>query len=300
YARPILARCYDVESGSRYIDAHVELTANHLGYMQFRLCANNDFTKPVTQDCLDENLLQISSRSGKRIGKTLKLNSRHVLDIYVKLIIPDNLTCSQCVLQWSYVTANSWGCRMIDTRRRCAMGLGGQETFWACSDIAIVPDCRKLRDDKSSDPPTQHTGGQKGNNNSASLGNPRPPSNQLTCIALGHWYGQPHMGRWCELNCGSGFCPKIVVVVVVVLVEVVIVAVEIVALVLALEAVVVAVEVVIVVVVSVEVVVVVVVAVEVVIVVVVSVEVVVVVVVAVEVVVVVVVVVLVAVEVVVL
>ncbi|GFR98438.1 cell wall integrity and stress response component 4-like [Elysia marginata] len=107
YARPILAKCYDLESGSRYIDAHVELTANHLGYMQFRLCANNDFTKPVTQDCLDENLLQISSRNGKRIGKTLKLNSRHVLDINVKLRIPDNLTCSQCVLQWSYVTGKN-------------------------------------------------------------------------------------------------------------------------------------------------------------------------------------------------
>ena len=35
----------------------VELTASHFGNFYFRICANNDVTSVVTQDCLDENLL---------------------------------------------------------------------------------------------------------------------------------------------------------------------------------------------------------------------------------------------------
>ncbi|RUS86789.1 hypothetical protein EGW08_005449 [Elysia chlorotica] len=103
YARPILADCY--QYGTRHIDAHVELTANHLGYMQFRLCANNDFTKPVTQECLDEHVLDIANEDGKLIGQTYKVKSR-VMNLFFKLAIPENLTCSQCVLQWRYVTAS--------------------------------------------------------------------------------------------------------------------------------------------------------------------------------------------------
>ncbi|GFO05726.1 cell wall integrity and stress response component 4-like [Plakobranchus ocellatus] len=162
YSRPFLAKCY--QYGTRYIDAHVELTANHLGFMQFRLCPNNDFKKPVTQECLDQNLLDISNEKGKLIGKKVRIYSQ-AQDIFLKLSIPENLTCSQCVLQWRYVAGNSWGCAQTNGRRRCANGLGGQESFWACADIAIVPDCRNPRDDIPSGDRTR-ADKQEGSNNS--------------------------------------------------------------------------------------------------------------------------------------
>ena len=46
---------------SQVIDVTVLLTANHLGFFQFRICANNDVTTEVTQACLDQSLLADSS-----------------------------------------------------------------------------------------------------------------------------------------------------------------------------------------------------------------------------------------------
>lgn len=52
----------------------------------------------------------------------------------MRYLLPQELTCSQCVLQWKYLAANNWG--------RCdngssAIGCGPQEEFRACADIAI-------------------------------------------------------------------------------------------------------------------------------------------------------------------
>ena len=35
------------------INVLVEVTANHFGWFEFRLCPNNDPKKPITQQCLD-------------------------------------------------------------------------------------------------------------------------------------------------------------------------------------------------------------------------------------------------------
>ena len=40
------------------IEARVEITAAHMGYMEFRLCANNDVTTEATQECLDQTVLR--------------------------------------------------------------------------------------------------------------------------------------------------------------------------------------------------------------------------------------------------
>lgn len=48
--------------------------------------------------------------------------------------LPENVTCSQCVLQWRYIAANNWGrCENSSS----AIGCGPQEEFRACADIAI-------------------------------------------------------------------------------------------------------------------------------------------------------------------
>lgn len=48
--------------------------------------------------------------------------------------MPAYLTCTQCVLQWSYYTGNQWGICDNGTQ---AQGCGKSETFRNCADIAI-------------------------------------------------------------------------------------------------------------------------------------------------------------------
>merc|ERR1711972_369555 len=52
------------------------------------------------------------------------------------VILPADMTCSQCILQWTYTAGNDWGTCENGTQ---AVGCGPQETFRACSDIAIRP-----------------------------------------------------------------------------------------------------------------------------------------------------------------
>ncbi|ROT79001.1 hypothetical protein C7M84_002280 [Penaeus vannamei] len=44
----------------------VELTKSHLGYFEFRLCVNNDPSKIITDECLDQNLLEMADGSGTK------------------------------------------------------------------------------------------------------------------------------------------------------------------------------------------------------------------------------------------
>ena len=45
------------------IKVRVELTANHMGFFEFRLCPNNNAKKPASQMCLDENIMR-DAKSG--------------------------------------------------------------------------------------------------------------------------------------------------------------------------------------------------------------------------------------------
>ncbi|RXG73020.1 hypothetical protein Avbf_02355, partial [Armadillidium vulgare] len=44
------------------------------------------------------------------------------------------MTCSNCVIQWTYVGANNWGTCDNGTE---GMGCGPQETFKNCADVSI-------------------------------------------------------------------------------------------------------------------------------------------------------------------
>lgn len=49
-------------------------------------------------------------------------------------MLPESLTCTQCILQWRYVAGNNWGTCPNGTG---AVGCGPQEEFRACADILI-------------------------------------------------------------------------------------------------------------------------------------------------------------------
>ncbi|XP_041349372.1 uncharacterized protein LOC121368698 [Gigantopelta aegis] len=127
YATDIIARTY--ETGET-IQVKVDITANHLGWFEFRLCPHNDWTSNFTADCLQLLELADPDRSGTRY--TID-DSTGIYNILLKL--PETLTCSQCVLQWKYHTANSWG---FEPNGTGCMGCGAQEEFYGCADVAIT------------------------------------------------------------------------------------------------------------------------------------------------------------------
>ena len=49
-------------------------------------------------------------------------------------MLPDDVTCTQCVIQWKYIAGNNWG---ICKNGTGAVGCGPQEEFRACADVAI-------------------------------------------------------------------------------------------------------------------------------------------------------------------
>lgn len=52
----------------------------------------------------------------------------------MRYLLPPDLTCTQCVLQWRYIASNNWGrCDNATSR----IGCGPQEEFRACADISI-------------------------------------------------------------------------------------------------------------------------------------------------------------------
>ncbi|KOB70244.1 Chitin binding domain 3 protein [Operophtera brumata] len=120
------------EEGST-ITITVEITAHHLGYWEFRICPDAD--RP-DQDCFDDNLLELEE------GGTKYYPNHGSNKYYVNYRLPEGLTCENCVLQWRYTCGNNWGDCNNGTQ---ALGCGNQETFGACSDIAIVgnPDAPK-------------------------------------------------------------------------------------------------------------------------------------------------------------
>ncbi|XP_076086507.1 uncharacterized protein LOC143057150 isoform X2 [Mytilus galloprovincialis] len=116
YATGFIARRY--EKGQD-IEVEIQLTANHLGSFVFKICPNNDVTTQVSQECLDQNVLELAGQPGVTRYEPGSVVGSH----YVKLALPADMTCEQCVLQWHYTAGNNHN--------------GPQETFINCADVAI-------------------------------------------------------------------------------------------------------------------------------------------------------------------
>ncbi|KAK7096402.1 uncharacterized protein [Littorina saxatilis] len=108
--------------------ASVQLTAAHLGYFEFYLCNVDTLANPVeaTLECLHQHKLFNLETNSFQYDRDLSAAKTHE----IKLQLPAGLTCNHCVLQWRYRTGNTWknGC----------LGCGGQEEFYACSDLRIT------------------------------------------------------------------------------------------------------------------------------------------------------------------
>lgn len=73
-----------------------------MGFFEFKLCPHNDIKTPVTQECLDRYVLEIVGSPGVTRYEPGSRNGKH----HIKLALPAEVTCEQCVLQWHYKAGN--------------------------------------------------------------------------------------------------------------------------------------------------------------------------------------------------
>ncbi|KAK3580517.1 hypothetical protein CHS0354_009469 [Potamilus streckersoni] len=129
YDLGIIARSYP--EGTTNIDVKVEITAHHKGYFEFKLCPNEE--AEITQECLDRYPLMIEE--GIQQGDPMKFYPPDKEVVHpLKVLIPPDMRCERCVLQWTYKTGNRWG---NDPDGKSCLGCGMQEKFINCADISI-------------------------------------------------------------------------------------------------------------------------------------------------------------------
>ena len=114
FGRGTITRVYQMNERMK---VRIELTANHMGHFEFRLCPQNNPLVPASQTCLDRYLLEQSNGEGSEFYPG---PGNRVFQVWLQL--PANLTCTQCVLQWRYFAANNWGeFGVPDTNRQSGM-----------------------------------------------------------------------------------------------------------------------------------------------------------------------------------
>ncbi|KAJ9589727.1 hypothetical protein L9F63_017066, partial [Diploptera punctata] len=106
-----------------------KLTANHKGLFYYRLCPLEYAGQLETEACFEKYPLQLLSGDFE-----YTVPNSNTGDFEVQLVLPQGVTCDQCVFQWTYVTGNSWG---VCANGTGALGCGPQEHFRSCSDIRV-------------------------------------------------------------------------------------------------------------------------------------------------------------------
>lgn len=102
YALGIISK--HLPDGADILETKVVNTAFHEGYYEFRICPNNDTTKAVTQECLNENLMSILEGDDQFPTRFYPPGTGEHL---VHIQLPQGIKCSQCVVQWRYRTGPS-------------------------------------------------------------------------------------------------------------------------------------------------------------------------------------------------
>ena len=94
----------------------------------------------------------------------------------IEIQLPTDLTCDQCILQWTYRAGNNWG---VDPDGHGCVGCGAQEHFRTCSDIRISEEKIQQAETK-------------------------------TCSGLPPYDKVKKINEWCNSNCNSNvsFCPR--------------------------------------------------------------------------------------------
>ena len=83
----------------------MELTTNHWGWFELKLCPVNDKLGQEKQNCMDKYPLRlINDPSSSKFYIPEDSKKKDIFKYKVQL--PPDVVCSQCVLQWTYRTGN--------------------------------------------------------------------------------------------------------------------------------------------------------------------------------------------------
>lgn len=119
------------------IDITYQLTANHLGAFEFRLCnVDNMATGEATQECLD-NLLLEEFGTGKNFIMNTNLVDNAQAPVNYRLRIPKGYVCNHCVLQAKWYTTHQCG-GPINQETFLNCNYKTKQTFVNCADIRIT------------------------------------------------------------------------------------------------------------------------------------------------------------------
>jgi len=213
----------------------IQITANHLGWVSFQLCPMNDFTKEATQQCLDNHPVKVAPGMRNVLLPEHKDKPIHTIDHYdmyrynigrtsglikIRVIIPGDVTCDLCTLQWRYHTANSWGTDPVTGQT--GLGFGHQEEFYGCSDVQIAGNTgyqttgatradttettkadnsitTKFPRTTTTKPTTTTTTTTTNTNNNS--GTTKDTRNRNDCFAIGAWTGNVRVTDLCRITC---------------------------------------------------------------------------------------------------
>lgn len=109
--------------------AKVQLTTNHLGYMEFSICNLDRGNHDDESERCFRPLYTLSGRTRVKVFR-----NKNIYNVYLK--IPTDLACRHCVFRWHYRAGNNWG--YCPNAKYGRLGCGAQETFRTCSDISII------------------------------------------------------------------------------------------------------------------------------------------------------------------
>lgn len=235
YAKGVITKHYTT---GQIIRVKIDITANHMGYFEFRLGKLQ--TPPVTQSKLT-HLLKLPNGDTRWF---LNGNEENLL-VTIELKLPDDLSCDHCVLQWFWRSGNSWGCG----NNGCGIGYGPQESYANCADIKIEPNSggetnavaetevtaqttyaptpmETAADVKETNPPEIDSNNiahvsniipttvTEGTTAETIFGATQTPENLArpvmveNCQAVGLWEGDKGKDQWCLDNCSRGYCPE--------------------------------------------------------------------------------------------
>ena len=121
------------------------------GFFTFAICPHNNVETRPSRACFAQHPLQVKepgrlSTYHATLGKGIKR---------MRVVLPRNMTCSQCILQYTYTSGNNWGTGAQSAEvasEDCLrsgegkLGCGSQETFRGCADICIGEFCPQDQD----------------------------------------------------------------------------------------------------------------------------------------------------------
>ena len=122
------------------------------GFFTFAICPNNDIHKSPSERCFDSHQLRVESPRLLVYSSYFATAGVGIKRMRVEL--PANMSCSQCILQYTYTSGNNWGtgpqsaevvsqdCLKLEGK----LGCGSQETFRGCADICVGDFCPQDQD----------------------------------------------------------------------------------------------------------------------------------------------------------